>query len=801
MKHPLGQIHLAKLDWVLAVGLGLLWAWGRALLVESTLSETLILSAVLVVFVVLVWGLGRYLRQWNQLGGLMVVPTVCFVAIMLIEIAEVEPSWLVWGPVTILYGWSVSATLPGRTLYPVTGLLAGLLAASLILAEQIGARFASEELFLLVEWAGLFGVNLILMLVPQWVWPVAQQPSSAWWRGASLAVPALALIVIGLWLYPASFYPTRPPSLYPGIDANTPWLCAPLPTTVTNTASVDSRSVYARWLERLATNERASVPEWGALALGHSSDIWAARFRNGLLNEAAQQRFTEPANSIKYGQYLAALRLYYYQAVRTSFPSLFSPDDEVQLATWFANINRRALTVEWSDWVYGWAFQVPPRGPYENQENGATLLTLLNRYDLSAPELTEANKRYLNERRWGWQARFRNSDDAVTYQLEWLTNAYLQMGEPISATLQPNIERSFGWLRTQALPGGAALSYNHLPGRSWAGIWLLGAHLTGDSSYVWLADQALHSPEPVFAQPGAEKLGLLASSHPDTGSCLVYGDSGIPTQVGPLAPDKIVFRDSWSATATYALLNLRFTGWHRYRATNTLTLLYQQAPVTADNMYGQVPSWFPSGRALFRDKRIPRENLNGLVVPRTGLSAVLHVLTGLGGPWAQDPPFTTQVEKMTTTANLTHSQTSMHWGGWQHQRQVWFYAQNGPLVVVDTATGPANQAAISWNLPVARLTAHQPKTATLMLQTDGRFAQLQILSDHSLIVHHATNDLSQVLNVVAQTTQNGKLHLVSVFLPDDWRLADDPLRSDNGQMFLHLQNLQNELVVPLWPVH
>ena len=77
----------------------------------------------------------------------------------------------------------------------------------------------------------------------------------------------------------------------------------------------------------------------------------------------------------------------------------------------------------------------------------------------------------------------------------------------------------------------------------------------------------------MFAQPGAERPLDLAGESPHVGSCLLYGDSGLPTQVGPLAPDKIVFRDGWTPGAAYLLLNLRFSGWHRYKATNTITLL------------------------------------------------------------------------------------------------------------------------------------------------------------------------------------------------------------------------------------
>ena len=54
---------------------------------------------------------------------------------------------------------------------------------------------------------------------------------------------------------------------------------------------------------------------------------------------------------------------------------------------------------------------------------------------------------------------------------------------------------------------------------------------------------------------------------------------------------------------------------------------------------GENSNWLPTGKSLFCDKHIPRENLNGLQIAKTGLAAALYQLTGIGGSWAQDPPF------------------------------------------------------------------------------------------------------------------------------------------------------------------
>jgi hypothetical protein len=125
------------------------------------------------------------------------------------------------------------------------------------------------------------------------------------------------------------------------------------------------------------------------------------------------------------------------------------------------------------------------------------------------------------------------------------------------------------------------LRYNY-PGWNLAGIAYL-SELSGDLRYVWLAGRAVEALEQMdgylFAQPGVEEPASLGGRSSTEGSCLLYSDSGLPNQKGPLASDKIVFRDGWSPDVAYLLVNLRlvnlrFTGWHRYKATGTVTLVY-----------------------------------------------------------------------------------------------------------------------------------------------------------------------------------------------------------------------------------
>jgi hypothetical protein len=493
------------------------------------------------------------------------------------------------------------------------------------------------------------------------------------------------------------------------------------------------------------------------------------------LSEAVESRFTEPANSVKSVQYEAALRVYYLPRIQAAFPDLFSDDDLNLLRDWFVAINRRTMTVEWVDWLYALAFSKWPEGPYENQENGAGLLALLESEDLADPALSPDNLDYLEHNRRGWSARFRNTDDAFTYQPEWINNAYFQS---LYANELPegNVQRSFDWLLLQALPDGSLLRYNHPAQFPLVGTAYLGATLVKDPRYVWLAGRALDDVETqgtnIFAQPGIEQPIVLTGNSPTQGSCLLYGDSGLPNQAGPLAPDKIVFRDGWSEDAAYLLLNLRFTGWHRYKATNTITLVYQEGSLVVDALEGAPFAWLPRGRSLFRDKRIPREDLNGLLVERSGMSAVLYVLTGLGGPWAQDPPYYAEVVAFETGQEMDWAHTRLTgWRGWQHDRWIYFYHDGGPIVVVDEAKGPpGRRAALVWHLSGKgalenwRISLREGNAPTEML--------LMPVGSEGWIEQKMENTGNGGLRVVYYAPAGGRMRVATVFLLDQWIGAD-----------------------------
>jgi hypothetical protein len=667
---------------------------------------------------------------------------------------------------------------------------------------QIESHFADEEFFVFLQALALalfFGLLLAVLARLS----NGQAPSARGLRiDARLVWAGLVLLAAaGVWAtvrsYQASFYPPEAPA-FAGISPERPFLCGEAASP--GAGHPDGEAVFQRLLARVEAKPQKRPPEYGMLALATGEWRWAEDFRRAVLEEARENRFAGPAHSVKSTQYEAALRLYYVWKIQEAFPDLFGPSDQALLREWFAAINQRAQTVEWVDWTYALAFSKWPEGPYENQENGAGLLALLEVSGYAAPELSAANVDYLARNERGWGERFRNTDDAYVYQLEWLHNAWFQ--SLYAPGLEPSTDNrrlSFEWLLLQSLPDGSVLRYNHPARASVASAAYLGASLLGDPNLLWLADAALTRVEAeggyLYAQPGLEAPVDLAGEPPEAGSCLLYGDSGLPNQVGPLAPDKIVYRDGWSPDAAYALLNLRFSGWHRYKATNTLTLLYQGRPIVAEETVGRPFAWLPEGRSLFRDKRIPRENLNGLLIGRTGMSAVLYGLTGVGGPWAQDPPYYAEVVDFETGDELDWSHTRLiDWRGWQHDRWIYFYHGGGPVVVVDRAEGPPSAGSgLVWHLAAAgkmegqrvRMSSGENPAEMLFLPVgvEGRFeAATPTDGSGRRITYHAP--------------ARDEWQIAAIFLPGEW--AGAHVQVEEGEKALRIVRGEERLRLPLF---
>lgn len=645
------------------------------------------------------------------------------------------------------------------------------------LGGQLEGRFSDEEFVAALEALALAGGWLTFCLAWKLGWQTSphDQPLLDRWRKAGIWLGLLvsALVIGGVLMisYQASFSPCEAP-LFDGISVAQPFLCL---DGQPETQTYDGAQVYRRLLARVADNPYKSTPELGMLALGSGEAEWQTAFHDALLADARAGRFTEPAGSVKYGQYEAAMRLYYLWKL----PALFTADEQVELRAWFAAVNRRAMTVEWVDWLYALSLGRWPEGPYENQENGAGLLALLEVSGYADPALSAANRSYLNRNPRGWTGRFHNSDDAYIYQMEWINNAYFQsLYEPLTGDSKR--AQSFAWLLAQALPGGQPLGYNHPNVISAAGTAYFGAALLNDESLLWMAGRGVDDLETnggtIWAQPGADAPLTLTGRAPQLGSCLLFSETGMPTAVGPLAADKLVLRQGWSQDDLTLLLNLRFTGWHRYKAANSLILAAGAGETwIGEQNQGEAIWWLPKGRSAFRDKRVPRENLNGFQVEAGGWASLLDRLTGLGSPWAQDPPYLAQVRAFEQRGGVTLATTALpEWHGWTSIRTMIASAE-GPVLIRDIAQGKTfRQIAITWHINGKEIGA--PGRYSL----DSGKGELVLLGDGGGVFE--THEAGDLLDIFYLPPEGRKLTLNSVLLPAEWLGAEVTLVEDGVQV-------------------
>lgn len=718
----------------------------------------------------------------------------------------ISGTWFAWLLVAAIYAASLLITrflaesLHGLWRIFIVVMLAGFWAVLLVGAAEIEGRFSNEEfysglevLMLWIQWL------LIYIAQSQILFPVLNTNRQSFTLPRWLILLGLSLVLAigipwGVSLYQHSFYTFEVPE-YPGISEATPFLCGSVPP---GSAKHDT-ATNARMLQQLVeAKPEKKAPDFALLALLTGEQSWADRFRQSLLAEAVAGNYTAPAASIKYGQYQAASRIYYFLQMQDAFPILFSEAELLTLQNWFAAINQRAQTVEPVDWLYSLAFGILPRGPYINQDIGAGLLALLEANQLADPVLQDENHAYLENPARGWSVIFRNTDDSFSYQQIWIENAWFQA--QYDPDIQPQYQlQAFDWQIRLALPDGGRFNLNPFQKYGLYGTAHLGAFLLRDPRYIWLEGASLQtlleSGDPISAYIGLDQLvqegqGLSL----DIGSCLIFGSSGVPDRPGPLAPDKVVLRNGWEADSLYLLLNLRFTGWHRYKGTNSIALFFAGSPFVMENSSSPLISWLPSGRQQFRDKRIPRENLNAMTIPVQGLQAVNRALAGLRSPWAQDPPFYASVEHFETGSQGDLSVTTIQdWHGWDQTRTIWLLPE-GPIMVRDQAQGPQYQSAsIFWQLFADQIQGDRVRMQGSALPIEVIFVPLV---DFDLYTKPtgAADDLPNT-QVELRSKLPGKLDQIAVFLTGEWVGAQ--VVYDPEHQILTLTTPAGTLEVPL----
>lgn len=776
---------------------GLQWIIGGVFNAEGIISRLVFIATTIVL---------AYLSSYKKIIFIFLLLAIFATVIYALTTSTII-AWALISLYFVILLWIARKISTQRTLivrlaiYIIIGLIAGVTTIAL---EQIQTRFSQEEFFvalqglaLVLTWGLLaFSINLWIRLASRLSVDETKANLAYYISGFAILIIAGSFLTIKSYQY--SFYPHTAPG-YEGVSASSPYICGEIDQLKTN--EYPGEMVYDQILELVEANPDKKSPEFGMLALGRSTTEWKELFRESILREARQRLFTQPNNSVKFSQYEAALRAYYYSRVIEEFPDLFSQSEVDEIQAWFKAINQRALTVEWVDLMYAIAYNKKPEGPYENQEIGAGLLSLLESVGLADPGLSEKNRSYLDSNSRGWEVRFRNTDDAAVYQPEWINNALFQTYYTGEVNID-NLIKSIQWLLLQSLPDGSPLKYNHVGATKIADTAYQGASLVENITALWLAgnssDYLKSKGGYLSAIPGVEAPVMYLGKPPKLGSCLIFGDSGVPNQIGPLAPDKIVFRDGWTDESRYMLTNLRFTGWHRYKATNTITMLYQGGTlVTENNIAPSSLGWLPIGRSLFRDKRIPREHLNGLIIEKIGLSNVIYTLTGIGSSWSQDPPFYAKVKEFKTTPEMDYSHTVIKdWHGWSHNRQVFFHHE-GPIIVVDKAVGNKDhEAAIIWHVigqaigngKRITLTAGIKPAEMLLIGLQQNQARINIQpygnEDDNLIVQYITDN-------------SGALSLITIFLDGEWTGAEGQISDDSGQLVLTVTKGSKHIVLPI----
>jgi len=485
------------------------------------------------------------------------------------------------------------------------------------------------------------------------------------------------------------------------------FICSNLSTANEINDFTYNKSEIVKFLEN---KPKKRIDMFAILYLLSNNDKYAQEFKNALLNEAKNQKFIGISGSVKAWQYEAMIRAYYYLLLTEKNPLLFNESEKELILEWFKKINEQVFKISWVDCIYGFLFKKIPDGPYENQEIGTGLLAVLSEVlKEKYPDLSERDIEYINNFGVGWRGNFRNPDDGIVYhQQVWIKNAYMmaKYGGQNEYLLSNNSRNSFEWILLQWPPNGMSPAYNIPAEYTPFDIMVMGAYLFNDGRYLWLAERMLDDEVKNINREIDYIVGLeywndsLIPVKPTVGSCYIKGTTGIAQRPGPVKPDKIVFRDGWDNDSLYALLNLRFYGWHSYKATNAfISIMYGGQPFVVEELPLKHHSWLPKAKADSRDKKIDRTMLNGFQIEKTGLERIIYEITGFGSLWSQDPPKFAELITFNSTSFIDYAITRiLDWHGWTHDR-VSVLVKGDYFIVLDHAKGDnKKKVALTWHL-------------------------------------------------------------------------------------------------------
>lgn len=438
---------------------------------------------------------------------------------------------------------------------------------------------------------------------------------------------------------------------------------------------------------------------------------WAEEFREVMMDAAASKARLSEDESMKAWQYEAMVHAYYYLQMRERLPDLFSAEENEILLEWFRTINEEAYARNWADYVYSLLLKRMPDGLYENQEIGVEPLAVLNEVLRDAyPKLVERNERYISRHAVGWKGNFRSPDDGIVYhQTVRIKNAFVPAKHAFDSDIEQdsNARNSFEWVLAQWPPNGISPAYNVLEEYTPFDVMTLGAYLFSSCEYKLLVQKMLLEEMDNREREIDYLVGLQfwdvtpEASKPGKGSCYIEGTTGLAQHPGPLRPDKVVLREGWDDDSLYGLFNLRFSGWHSYKATNSLITLIYGVPFVVEDLYMKEHKALPLGKSDNRDKKICREELNAFQKKANGFEKVVACLVGMGSYWRQDPPQFATVSFYGASGSmpLDYIKTELvGWNGWGHERTA-LMLKNRSLEVFDHARGESrNEVGVTWQL-------------------------------------------------------------------------------------------------------
>jgi hypothetical protein len=163
-------------------------------------------------------------------------------------------------------------------------------------------------------------------------------------------------------------------------------------------------------------------------------------------------------------------------------------------------------------------------------------------------------------------------------------------------------------------------------------------------------------------------------------------------------PDKIVFREGWESDDFYALLNLRFDGWHGYKGTNSFISIRFGEPFVVEDLVKKSWDWLPKGRAKRRDENICRSRLNGFQIEGGIIRRIINLIFGFEDSWEQDLPKAVEVEDFIISRKIDTSTTILNWHNWNNIRKC-LMVKDDYFVVFDFNKGRGGKKhAISWHV-------------------------------------------------------------------------------------------------------